>query len=296
MRSRIAPFGFGAGLAAHRLRHDRIEGRIQQTLHQNVGGVVGPGRLAGVAGEFGEGEVRTIAAHPRGEREQALVDAAQLLGAEVSVIHRAQDPVLAGEGKMAQRFEEVVVGQLRIVQIGRGVPAPEEAAEGGKCEAPARDLEVGLARKSAGEEPELPPEVAVTGALDPAREVTQSRSAVVRGVRLARGPSNGGIVMRMEQRLPVEGAVLGDEEKNQPVHHAQDLAMETVRWERPGPQRLAEYRIAGMAREAPAENPQCSLHAPAQLAERASALPFGFAGPLFQPAGLGPVTLARCET
>ena len=51
-----------------------------------------------------------------------------------------------------------------------------------------------------------------------------------------------------------------------------------------------------MAREAPAEYPQRPLHAPAQLAERAGALLLGFAGPLLQPAGLGPLALARYET
>ena len=100
----------------------------------------------------------------------------------------------------------------------------------------------------------------------------------------------------MEQGLPVEGAVLGDEEKDQPVHHAQELAVQAVRRERPGPKPLAQRRIAGMAREAPAENPQRPLHAPAQLAERAGALLLGFAGPLLQPAGLGPLALARHET
>ena len=90
------PFGVGAGLAAHRLLHHRVQRRVQQTLHQGVGRVVGAGGLAGVAGELGEGEVRPVAAHPRREGEQALVDAAQLLGAEVAVVHRAQDLVLAG--------------------------------------------------------------------------------------------------------------------------------------------------------------------------------------------------------
>ena len=120
--------------------------------------------------------------------------------------------------------------------------------------------------------------------------------AVVRGVRLARRPCAVGVVARMEQGLPVEGAVLGDEEKDEPVHHAQELAVKDVRRERPGPKPLAQRRIAGMAREAPAENPQRPLHAPAQLAERAGALLLGFAGPLLQPAGLGPLALARHKT
>ena len=37
------------------------------------------------------------------------------------------------------------------------------------------------------------------------------------------------------------------------------------------------------------------LDAAAQLAERTGALPFGLAGPFFEPAGLGSITIARCE-
>ena len=133
-------------------------------------------------------------------------------------------------------------------------------------------------------------------ALDAPREMPQPCRAVVRGVRLACRPRAVGVVARMEQGLPVEGAVLGDEEKDQPVHHAQELAVKAVRRERPGPQPLAQRRIAGMARDAPPENPQRPLHAPAQLAERAGALLLGFAGPLLQPAGLRPLGLARHET
>ena len=174
------PLGVGAELAAHRLPHHRVEGRVQQTLHQGVGRVVGPGRLAGVAGELGEGEVCAVTAHLRREREQALVDAAQLLGAEVPVVHRAQDLVLAGEGEVAQRFEEVVVGQLRIVQLGRGLRAPEEAPERGKRQAPARALAVGLARKRIGQQPELPPQIAVARTLDTPRKMPQPCRAVAR--------------------------------------------------------------------------------------------------------------------
>ena len=126
------PLGLLAGLAPERRLHHRVERGVEQALHQYVGGVVGAGGLAGIAGELGEGEVRAVAAHLRGEREQALVDAAQLLGAEIAVVHRSQDLVPAGVGKAAQRLEEVVVGELGIVEVGGGFRAPEEAAERGK--------------------------------------------------------------------------------------------------------------------------------------------------------------------
>ena len=71
--------------------------------------------------------------------------------------------------------------------------------------------------------------------------------------------------------------------------------MQAVRRERPGSQPLAQRRVPRMAREAPAHDPQRPLHAPAQLAERAGALLLGLAGPLLQPAGLGPLALAGHE-
>ena len=179
--------------------HHRVERGVEQALNQYVGGVVGAGRLAGIAGELGEGEVRAVAAHLRGEREQALVDSAQLLGAEVAVVHRSQDLVLAGEGEAAERLEEVVVGQLGIVEVGGGFRAPEEAAERGKRQVTAHDLAVGVAREGTGDEPELLPEVAVARPPDPAGERPQTGRAVVRGVDLPRGPSVAGVVRGMEQ-------------------------------------------------------------------------------------------------
>ena len=185
-------------LRSRRLHH-RVERGVEQALHQHVGSVVGAGGLPGVAGELGEGEVRAVAAHLRGEREQALVDAAQLLGAEVAVVHRSQDLVPAGEGEAAQRLEEVVVGDLGFVQVGGGFRAPEEAPERGKREVPAHALAVGFAREGAGDKPELPPEVAVARPPDPARERPKAGRAVVGGVDLPRGPSVPGIVRGMEQ-------------------------------------------------------------------------------------------------
>ena len=105
----------------------------------------------------------------------------------------------AGEGEAAQRFEEVVVGELGIVQVGGGFRAPEEAPERGKSQVPAHALAVRLAREGAGDEPKLLPEVAVARPPDPARERPQTGRAVVRGVDLPRGPSIAGIVPGVEQ-------------------------------------------------------------------------------------------------
>ena len=51
-----------------------------------------------------------------------------------------------------------------------------------------------------------------------------------------------------------------------------------------------------MAGEAPAEDLEVAFDPAAQLTERLGTLLLGFAGPLFQPAGLRPVAAARRET
>jgi len=62
--------------------------------------------------------------------EERLVDAAQLLGAEVPVVHRPADAVLGREGERPDRVEEVVVRQLGGREVGDRLGRPEEAPEG----------------------------------------------------------------------------------------------------------------------------------------------------------------------
>ena len=83
------------------------------------------------------------AVHLRRQRQQALVHAAQLLGAEVVVIHGPQHLLLAGVGEMAQHFEEVVVGQLGVVQCGGRRGIPEKAAQRAERQVPASCLRIG---------------------------------------------------------------------------------------------------------------------------------------------------------
>ena len=59
----------------------------------------GAGGLALVPGELGEGEAGAVAADLRREGEEAFIYAAKLLGAEVLVVHGAEDFPLAGEGR-----------------------------------------------------------------------------------------------------------------------------------------------------------------------------------------------------
>ena len=180
-----------------------------------------------------------------------------------------------------------MVGQLGIVQIGGRRRIPEKAAERGERQVTACRLRAGITGKRSDEKPELAPEIAVARALEPARKLAQPRSAVVSGIAFAGGPRGVGVVPRVEQRLTVQHAVLCNEEEDEAIHHAQELAVEVVQPERPAAQGISQRAVPGVARESLAETLQCMLDAAAQLAERTGALPFGLAGPFFEPAGLG---------
>ena len=74
--------------------------------------------------------------------------------------------------------------------------------------------ELCIAGKRTYQKLELTPEIAVATALDLCGKFPQAGGAVVRGVALARGAGCVGAVARMQQRLAVERAILGDEQEN----------------------------------------------------------------------------------
>ena len=69
--------------------------------------------------------------------EKTLVYAAQFLSAEIVVVHGTEHLVLAGIGEMTQRFEEVVVRQLSVVQRGSRCRIPEKTAQRRERQVPA---------------------------------------------------------------------------------------------------------------------------------------------------------------
>ena len=284
--------GLGAGLALDGLVHYRVQGGVQQALHQGVGGVVGAGGLALVASELGEAETGAVGADLGGQGKQALVDPAQFLGAEVLVVHRAQDLALAGVGQVAQGFEEVVVGQLGVVKGGGVGRVPEEAAEGRQGQGRAHGLKVWRTREGADQKLELAPQVAVAAALDLAGQVAQASGAVVGGVTLAGGMGGVGVVPGVEQGQAVEGAILGHEQEDEPVDQAQELAVQVGGGDLAGAQAVAQGGVLGVAGKALAEDLEGPLHPAPQFSEGAGALFFGELGPLLQPAGLGALGLA----
>ena len=99
----------------------------------------------------------------------------------------------------------------------------------------------------------------------------------------------------MQQRLPVDGAVLGHEQEDQPIDDAQELAVEVGERHLAGAQSLAQGGVLRVAGEALAEDLQRLLDTAAQVAEGARALLLGQLGPLLQPAGLRPIAVAGRE-
>src|SRR5690606_35052558 len=77
---------------------DGLEGAVEQDLNEAVGGVVAAAGLAGVALGLAAGEEGELAApllDLRDELEEALVDAAELLGAHVAPVHAGEAGGLA---------------------------------------------------------------------------------------------------------------------------------------------------------------------------------------------------------
>jgi hypothetical protein len=68
--------------------------------------------------------------------QQRLVDAAQLLGAQVLVIHRPQHPVLDGEGQGADGVQQVALAMSASSRCGRGALREQEAAQAGQAQRP----------------------------------------------------------------------------------------------------------------------------------------------------------------
>ena len=167
MRSRIACSASTPDLIRHGSFDDRIESGVEQALHERIRRVVRTRCLPPVAGELREREVSPAAVHLRRQCQQTLVYAAQLLGAEIVVVHGTEHLVLAGIGEMTQRFEEVVVGQLSVVQRGSRCRIPEKTAERRERQVPARRGRPSITGERSDERPELAPEVDVARTLDP---------------------------------------------------------------------------------------------------------------------------------
>src|SRR5687768_15665097 len=70
--------------------------------------------------------------------------------------------------------------------------------------------------------------------------------------------------VRVEQQLPV----FGDEEEQQPIHHAQELSIIILGGERAGSKVFAEGTVIGMREKSAPQRRYRLLHAVAELIER----------------------------
>ena len=103
------------------------------------------------------------------ELQERLVDRAELFGAEVAVVDRPADALLLDRGELADRIEQVAVGELGGIEVGTRVGSEQEAAERRQAEpgAPSSEPSAAMTTRSAGVE------VGVAGALAPLCQTAQ---------------------------------------------------------------------------------------------------------------------------
>jgi hypothetical protein len=86
------------------------------------------------------------------------------------------------------------------------------------------------------------------------------------GIPFARESCSLRIISRMQQGLPVDRAVIGNEKEDQPIDDTKKLAMEISELQLAGAQGLAQGRIPGVASESLAEDLLRPLYTAAQVA------------------------------
>jgi hypothetical protein len=118
--------------------------------------------------------------------------------------------------------EEVLVGELGVGEVGGGAGAPQEGAEGGQAELGAAGVEL------AEDEVEAVPEVAVGAATAALGEPAQAGGRVEASVAGVGVGGGGGV--------EEQAAVLGDEQEDQAVREAQELAVVVLGGELAGAQ------------------------------------------------------------
>ena len=99
----------------------------------------------------------------------------------------------------------------------------------------------------------------------------------------------------MHQRLPIDCAVIGHEQEDQAIDHAQELTVEIGQRYLASAQRVTQYSVLGVTGKPLSQNLKRPFDTDAQVAQGAGALLLGLLGPLLQPGALGPVGLVRGE-
>ena len=139
------------GLGFDAIQH-RVQGAIEQRLHQAVGRVVAAGGFALVAFglvALGEGEAAALIHQDRGEFEEAFVDRAEFFGLHVAPVDGHEARVVFEPCQAVDGFHQRAIGKARAFEIGDDVV--EQSAERGE-----REFRLPLGESGEGDEQAFP--------------------------------------------------------------------------------------------------------------------------------------------
>jgi len=243
------------------------------------GRVIAAGGLALVAAGGVQTEIAALEVELGMQLEQGLVDAAQLLGAEVAVIDLTAAAAVADDREVTDGLEKIAVGYLRPVQIGRRLAGKEERAERGQAQLGRAALVAQLAQHDC----QALVKVGMLAAAAAGGKTAQAAGGIVFIV------APFGLIHSLGQEQ--QPALLGDEEKDQTVDQTQELAVKVLLAEFGRVEPLPQGFVSRVTKEAAAEGGDGRFDAAAQLVEGAGALLLRQPGPALQPALFGPAGL-----
>lgn len=165
--------------------------------------------------------------------QQRFIDAAQLEGAQVAIVHGAQHLLVAGVGQLAQGGVEVAVGQLGGVQVRRSGGPKEQAAQPGQAQA-----RLAVAQP-AQHQPQAAIGVGVGVAAGLPGDAAQPRGAIVVGIAAAHRRGRLGRVQQV--------AVFGHKGENQAIDQTQQLPVVILAAELAAAQAGQQRFIEGLA-------------------------------------------------
>jgi hypothetical protein len=265
-------FGGWAVRRLHRVVQQRVQRGVEQAVNQAARRVVGAGGLALVAGRGGQGVGAGGGVVPRMQFQQRLVDAAELLCAQMLEVHSAQHRRAADGVSREQpdHGEDGLVRQRRAVHhVQRS--ALEQPTEPGQPELGPALLPAEPIEHQADPRPGVDmsgAETASGGAAQPVRR--EVPLVAVDGDRI------GG-------RVQQGAAVVGDEPEQQPVDHPQQRAVVVGHRELVGSQPVAQPGVGRMGEEAGAEHLQRRGDLTPKRRQRPGAGVFRVGAPALQP-------------
>ena len=218
---------------------DGFEGGVEEAIDERRGGVVAAGGLAVVAGGVFEAQGGDGGADLGDALHEGLVDAAEFVGLDAGPVDGAADVAVLDDAEGFEGVKEVLVGQGGGGEVWEGVLAPQEAPQGGQGEVCAALVE------QVHDEAQGQPRVLVWGARAFDGEVSQPAG----GVEVEVAALGVAGCVGVEQ----QASVLGDEQKQEAVDQAQELAVEVLGGQGALGQALAQGEVVPVGEEARAQ-------------------------------------------